>query len=132
MWVFLSVWLSIWLFSESDVKKRGNFWFWFPDLLGYTVISEKLKKLNSFDSPLRKLRFFLWMGLNLESCLVRGTFLCNDFFSWSKKKLFGHKNFENPCSMTKVPQCYFWKGANLALLSYCVNFQKILLQNFFF
>ena len=62
----------------------------------------------------------------------------NDFLIAPKEKLFSHKNFENPCSRKKVPNWhlsknshhdsmivgYFSKGANLALFSYCIDFQN--------
>ena len=40
-----------------------------------------------------------------------------------KKKAFSHKNFEIPCSGSKVPLWQFRKDANLALLNHCMEFQ---------
>ena len=68
-WRNFPVCFPLWLFSESNVKKKSNFQFWFPSFLGYVAMSEKLKKMNSVEGPLRKLRFCKWASPKMQQII---------------------------------------------------------------
>ena len=94
---------------------------------------KKLKKLNSVEGQIRKLRFTVMVMLNFEFSCFKSTFstkMCDQYFKWLKKKLFSHKNFENPCSKKKVPNWHLSKNSHRDSTIVAI-FQEVPIWHFF-
>ena len=63
---------------------------------------KKLKKLNSVEGKIRKLRFTLPMTLNLGFSCIKSIFsanMCDEYSKWPQKKLNSHKRGQGYISL---------------------------------
>ena len=65
---------SLWLFWKSNKNEMSNLKFWIPGILGDVKMLKKLKKSNSVEGKIRKLRFSLPVTLNLGFSWVKSIF----------------------------------------------------------
>ena len=89
----------------------SNLKFWFPGILGDVKMLKKVKKSNSVEGKIRKLRFTLSVTLNLGFSELKVFF--NQYVWW----IFQKEGQKRSCLATKISKIQaVEKSAKLAIL----------------